>query len=46
LLSAESSAFKISNIFGFALGKLGRGGTKDEVGKPLIAVQRVKAPPD
>jgi len=29
-----------------ALGKLGRGGTGDELGKPLIAVQRVKVPPD
>jgi hypothetical protein len=26
--------------------KLGRGGTDDELGKPLIAVQRVKVPPD
>jgi len=29
-----------------ALGKLGRGGTKDELAKPLIAVQRVQLPPD
>jgi hypothetical protein len=29
-----------------ALGKLGRGGKDDEVGKPLIAFQRVKVPPD
>src|SRR5215469_14578466 len=30
----------------FALGKLGGGGTKDELAKPLIAVQRVQLPPD
>ena len=28
------------------MGKLGRGGTKDELAKPLIAVQRVQLPPD
>src|SRR5579864_8627420 len=26
--------------------KPGRGGTEDELGKPLVAVQRVKFPPD
>ena len=29
-----------------AFGKLGRGGTNDELEKPLIAVQRVQIPPD
>src|SRR5215469_13200565 len=37
---------QVAGLLVIALGKLGRGGTKDELAKPLIAVQRVQLPPD
>src|SRR5215469_15850229 len=41
-----ASVLDFGGFLVIALGKLGRGGTKDELAKPLIAVQRVQLPPD